>query len=127
MTKQNRTELIGIRFIKNEKDDINNFISEYNEVNNTDLNLTEFYRTAIFSHIHALQNSDFIIEENTAQNIELQITFLNTLNNFFNKTQKDLKKMVNQLRDNLSLFKGNGNMGLVKSTNQSKTKSNLKI
>ena len=59
---ENRTELIASRVSKTEKEVIEKFIEEYNEKNDTNLNKTEFIRTAIFTHMYHLENSDYILD-----------------------------------------------------------------
>ena len=117
MAKENRTELIGIRFTKTERKIIETLS------NNRDLTLTEFVRTCMFSHINHLEEDigilsvDFFMKQfgvitGSIEKISECITIMKKEFDIF-----DLKR----IKHNLGIYDS------VKSTNQSKAKSNLKI
>ena len=88
---ENRTELIASRVSKTEKEVIEKFIEEYNEKNDTNLNKTEFIRTAIFTHMYHLENSDYILD----------VDFFDKSINVINSNIKKVKDVINDLEKKL--------------------------
>lgn len=91
---ENRTETIGIRFSKTEKHNVEDFIEEYNRKNDTKLNKTEFIRTAIFTHMYYLDNSDYVFDvDYFEKSIDKINTNLTRVKNVFNDVEKRIKEV----------------------------------
>lgn len=96
---ENKTETIASRVSKSEKEIIENFIKEYNRKNDTKLTITEFMRTAIFTHMYHLDHSDSIFD---VDNYERSIDKINTNLIKVKKIFTDVESRIIELREDVT-------------------------
>ena len=58
MKDKRKIKYIGCRFSEEEKEQIEEFIREYNKKSDKDLNLSDFLRESVFSHMYHLQHPE---------------------------------------------------------------------
>jgi hypothetical protein len=100
---EHRTETIGVRFSKTEKQIIEDFIEGYYIKNKKkEVNKTDFIRTAIFTHIYHLKHSDSIFDTEYFKKSIVKIrSHLKGVKNVINDMEEELSNLTTEMTESL--------------------------